>query len=163
MNFIQAQVSFHRLEQFLKLGELRAENVIRNMPSQFRIENGTFCWDRTEDIPVLRNINVKIPSGSLVAVVGQVGCGKSTLLSALLEKTEKLDGKVYVKVWNYRIYIPQQAWIQNATLQENVLFGQSRDSERYKHVISACALDPDIEVFYQRRDLTEIGEKDKTI
>ena len=31
-------------------------------------------------------------------MVGQVGCGKSTLLSALLGETEKLDGKVYVKV-----------------------------------------------------------------
>ena len=57
-------------------------------------------------------------------------------------------------------YIPQQAWIQNATLQENILFGQSRDSERYKHVISACALDPDIEVL-PAGDLTEIGEKVK--
>lgn len=45
-----------------------------------------------------RSINVNIPSGSLVAVVGQVGCGKSTLLSALLGETEKLDGKVNVKV-----------------------------------------------------------------
>lgn len=41
---------------------------------------------------------MNIPSGSLVAVVGQVGCGKTTLLSALLGETEKLAGKVYVKV-----------------------------------------------------------------
>lgn len=44
------------------------------------------------------SVNVNIPSGSLVAVVGQVGCGKTTLLSALLGETEKLSGKVYVKV-----------------------------------------------------------------
>ena len=44
------------------------------------------------------SINMNIPSGSLVAVVGQVGCGKTTLLSALLGETEKLAGKVYVKV-----------------------------------------------------------------
>lgn len=47
------------------------------------------------------SINLNIPSGSLVAVVGQVGCGKTTLLSALLGETEKLSGKVYVKVSFY--------------------------------------------------------------
>ena len=46
-------------------------------------------------------INLNIPSGSLVAVVGQVGCGKSTLLSSLLGETEKLDGNVYVDVSNF--------------------------------------------------------------
>ena len=46
----------------------------------------------------LHSINVNVARGSLVAVVGQVGCGKSTLLSAVLGETEKLDGKVYVKV-----------------------------------------------------------------
>ena len=46
----------------------------------------------------------------------------------------------------------------NATLKENVLFGQPRHTERYKHVISACALDPDIKVL-PAGDMTEIGEK----
>ena len=44
------------------------------------------------------SINLNIPSGSLVAVVGQVGCGKSTLLSSLLGETEKLRGSVHVGV-----------------------------------------------------------------
>ena len=43
-------------------------------------------------------ISLRIPSGSLVGVVGQVGCGKSTLLSALLGETVKLDGNVSVEV-----------------------------------------------------------------
>lgn len=59
-------------------------------------------------------------------------------------------------------YVPQQAWIQNATLQGNVLFGQSRDPERYNHVLTACALDPDIDVL-PAGDLTEIGEKVRTV
>ncbi|XP_068732803.1 multidrug resistance-associated protein 1-like isoform X2 [Montipora capricornis] len=157
VNFIQAQVSLHRLEEFLKLGELQPDNVVRNMPAHcsdaaVHIENGSFCWDRTEEVPILRNINVNIPSGSLVAVVGQVGCGKSTLLSALLGETEKLDGK------GSTAFVPQEAWIQNATLRQNVLFGQSRDPERYQQVLTACALDPDIELL-PAGDMTEIGEK----
>ena len=50
-------------------------------------------------------ININIPSGSLVAVVGQVGCGKSTLLSSLLGDTEKLDGNVYVDVRNLTVIV----------------------------------------------------------
>ena len=46
------------------------------------------------------SINLNIPKGSLVAVVGQVGCGKSTLLSSLLGETEKLNGTIYVDVRN---------------------------------------------------------------
>ena len=43
-------------------------------------------------------ISLNIPTGSLVAIVGQVGCGKSTLLSAILGETEKLQGNVFVEV-----------------------------------------------------------------
>ncbi|XP_022801988.1 multidrug resistance-associated protein 1-like isoform X2 [Stylophora pistillata] len=161
VNVIQAQVSFHRLEQFLRLDELQYENVQRKMPSHCSelaifVKNGAFCWDRNDEVPVLRNINLSIPTGSLVAVVGPVGCGKSTLLSALLGETDKRDGKVFVQ--GTTAYVPQQAWIQNATLQENVLFGNPRDSVRYKQVISACALEPDIQVL-PAEDMTEIGEK----
>ncbi|XP_015755731.1 PREDICTED: canalicular multispecific organic anion transporter 2-like, partial [Acropora digitifera] len=161
VNFIQAQVSNHRLEEFLKLGELQPGNVIRNMPTHcsnvaVHIENGSFCWDRSEGVPILRNVSVNIPKGSLVAVVGQVGCGKSTLLSALLGETEKLDGKVYLK--GSTAFVPQEAWIQNATLRQNVLFCQSLDLEHYHHVLTACALDPDIKNL-PAGDLTEIGEK----
>lgn len=44
------------------------------------------------------SINLKIPSGKLVAVVGQVGSGKSSLLSALLGEMDKLSGRVNVHV-----------------------------------------------------------------
>lgn len=55
-------------------------------------------------------------------------------------------------------YVPQQAWIQNATLQDNILFGRSMDRKRYERVIEACALKPDIEIL-PGGDQTEIGEK----
>ena len=46
------------------------------------------------------SIDVKIPDGQLVAVVGQVGAGKSSLISAILGELEKLNGEVNVKVIN---------------------------------------------------------------
>ena len=55
-------------------------------------------------------------------------------------------------------YVPQLAWIQNATLRENILFGRSFDAKRYAKVIHTCALQPDLDIL-PGGDLTEIGEK----
>ena len=55
-------------------------------------------------------------------------------------------------------YIPQQAWIQNATLRDNILFGKPYNNMLYKRVIDSCALTPDLEIL-PGGDQTEIGEK----
>ena len=47
---------------------------------------------------VCYSINISVPEGSLVAVVGQVGTGKSSLISAMIGDMEKVDGQVTVKV-----------------------------------------------------------------
>lgn len=55
-------------------------------------------------------------------------------------------------------YVAQQAWIQNATVRENILFGKPLDPVQYNKVIQACALTPDLEIL-PAGDKTEIGEK----
>ena len=55
-------------------------------------------------------------------------------------------------------YIPQQAWIQNATLRDNILFSSAYEPERYDRIVEACALGPDLDIL-PGGDLTEIGEK----
>ena len=55
-------------------------------------------------------------------------------------------------------YVAQEAWVQNATLRDNVLFGKPMNTAVYDKIIDACALRPDIEDF-PGYDLTEIGEK----
>uniref|UniRef100_A0A8C0BVV2 Multidrug resistance-associated protein 1 n=1 Tax=Buteo japonicus TaxID=224669 RepID=A0A8C0BVV2_9AVES len=119
------------------------------------VKNATFSWSRN-DPPSLNSINFTVPEGSLVAVVGQVGCGKSSLLSALLGEMDKKEGYVVVK--GSVAYVPQQAWVQNATLEDNIIFGREMNESRYKRVIEACALLPDIEIL-PTGDKTEIGEK----
>uniref|UniRef100_A0A803XV25 Multidrug resistance-associated protein 1 n=1 Tax=Meleagris gallopavo TaxID=9103 RepID=A0A803XV25_MELGA len=119
------------------------------------VKNATFSWSKT-DPPALNSINFTVPEGSLIAVVGQVGCGKSSLLSALLGEMDKKEGYVVVK--GSIAYVPQQAWIQNATLEDNIIFGREMNESRYKRVIEACALLPDLEIL-PMGDRTEIGEK----
>ncbi|XP_073071631.1 multidrug resistance-associated protein 1 isoform X6 [Manis javanica] len=55
-------------------------------------------------------------------------------------------------------YVPQQAWIQNDSLRENILFGRQLQEQHYKTIIEACALLPDLEIL-PSGDRTEIGEK----
>nr|CAD7258793.1 unnamed protein product [Timema shepardi] len=156
-NMVQASVSIKRMNNFMNTEELDP-NSVTHEPSEKHpivVENGTFSWG-SDDPPVLKNINLKLPQGSLVAVVGTVGSGKSSLISALLGELDKLTGRVNTK--GSIAYVPQQAWIQNCTLRDNITFGKSMDHSTYMRVIEACALKPDLEML-PAGDQTEIGEK----
>lgn len=119
------------------------------------IEKGSFAW-AAGDPPVLKDINLEVKSGKLVAVVGSVGSGKSSLVAAMLGEMEKISGKV--NTTGRIAYIPQQAWIQNCTLRDNIIFGKGFDEAKYNKVIESCALKPDLDML-PGGDSTEIGEK----
>lgn len=118
------------------------------------IENGTFSWGDVEKDdkgvetktypPTLKNINLQVKKSNIVAIVGTVGAGKSSVVSALLGEMEKLSGRV--NTVGSIAYVSQQAWIQNASLEDNILFGMPMDRKRYNQVIAACALRQDIEM-----------------
>ena len=57
-------------------------------------------------------------------------------------------------------YVPQQAWIQNATVRDNILFGRTFNEALYQRVLRDCALEQDLEIL-PGGDMTEIGEKVK--
>ncbi|XP_074237714.1 multidrug resistance-associated protein 1 isoform X3 [Saimiri boliviensis] len=160
-SIVQASVSLKRLRIFLSHEELEPDSIERRPvkdgggTNSITVRNATFTWARSEP-PTLNGITFSIPEGALVAVVGQVGCGKSSLLSALLAEMEKVEGHVAVK--GSLAYVPQQAWIQNDSLRENILFGCQLEEQYYKSVIQACALLPDLEIL-PSGDRTEIGEK----
>ncbi|KAH9856552.1 ABC protein [Lenzites betulinus] len=104
----------------------------------------------------VKDVNLAIPRGTLVAMVGSVGSGKSSLLQGLIGEMRKINGRVS---FGGRVaYCSQTAWIQNATLRENVLFGQPFEEDRYWKAIEHACLLPDLQVLADG-DLTEIGEK----
>jgi ATP-binding cassette subfamily C (CFTR/MRP) protein 1 len=55
-------------------------------------------------------------------------------------------------------YVPQQAWIQNLSVRENILFGQPMKEGFYDAVVDKCALTQDM-IVLSAGDATEIGEK----
>ncbi|KAG6857211.1 hypothetical protein H0H87_007630 [Tephrocybe sp. NHM501043] len=130
--------------------------------------DATFEWEtfasQTTEKPLepittpftIRNINMSVPRGSLVAIVGRVGSGKSSLLQGLIGEMRHVSGKFS---FGGRVaYCPQSAWIQNASLRENILFGQPFNEDRYWRVIEEACLLPDLQLL-PNADLTEIGEK----
>ncbi|XP_023364920.1 canalicular multispecific organic anion transporter 2-like [Otolemur garnettii] len=149
----QTSVSLKRIQNFLSQDELDLQCVERKTISPGA---RTLLGCSPQSWFLAPRLDFQVPKGALVAVVGPVGCGKSSLVSALLGEMEKLEGKVHVK--GSVAYVPQQAWIQNCTLQENVLFGQALDPKRYQQTLEACALLADLEML-PAGDQTEIGEK----
>ncbi|XP_051808767.1 ATP-binding cassette sub-family C member 8 isoform X3 [Acanthochromis polyacanthus] len=146
-----------------------------------KITCGYFTW--TDGPPTLSNVDIKIPFGKLTMIVGQVGCGKSSLLLAALGEMQRVSGTV---TWNSLpnpehegdesptdrdaagdgdirkrgavAYASQKPWMLNATVVENITFEMPMIKSRYKAVIEACSLQPDIDILPQG-DQTEIGER----
>ncbi|NXC56136.1 MRP6 protein, partial [Aleadryas rufinucha] len=156
---VQAKVSLNRLAAFLNLEELNPESSHRSTSGCGELLcitiNGTFSWSK-ETSPCLRSVDLTVPQGSLLAVVGQVGAGKSSLLAALLGELETRDGCVTMK--DTAAYVPQQAWVLNASVEDNILFGKEMDETWFNRVTEACALHPDLETFPAGQK-SEIGEK----
>ncbi|KAM4729257.1 ATP-binding cassette sub-family C member 2 [Anableps anableps] len=156
-SIVQTTVSKKRLEKFLGGDDLDSD-IVRHDPSfnsAVSISNGSFAWE-TDSEPLLKNVSLDIKPGRLVAIVGAVGSGKSSLMSALLGEMHSTKG--FINIQGSIAFVPQQAWIQNATLRDNILFGSPYEDKRFQDVLEACALGPDLKLL-SAGDLTEIGEK----
>ncbi|XP_069467621.1 ATP-binding cassette sub-family C member 2 [Ambystoma mexicanum] len=156
-SMVQTSVSNRRLEKYLGGDDLETSSIRHDntFDSAVQFSDATFTWE-PDAAPVIRNINLDIKPGKLVAVVGGVGSGKSSLVSAMLGEMDNVNG--FINIQGSIAYVPQQAWIQNATLQDNILFGSPLEEDRYQRVLEACALLPDLELL-PGGDKTEIGEK----
>jgi ABC-type multidrug transport system fused ATPase/permease subunit len=156
---VNANVSLQRIEELL----LSEERILaQNPPLQpgapaISIKNGYFSWDSKTSKPTLSDINLEIPVGSLVAIVGGTGEGKTSLISAMLGELSHAETSS-VDIRGSVAYVPQVSWIFNATLRENILFGSDFESERYWRAIDVTALQHDLDLF-PGRDRTEIGER----
>ncbi|CAA7062353.1 unnamed protein product [Microthlaspi erraticum] len=156
---VNANVSLQRMEELL----LSEERILaQNPPLQpgapaISIKNGYFSWDSKAMKSTLSNINVEIPVGSLVAIVGGTGEGKTSLVSAMLGELSHSETSDVV-IRGSVAYVPQVSWIFNATVRENIIFGSEFESERYWRAIDVTALQHDLDLL-PGRDLTEIGER----
>ncbi|KAH9605939.1 hypothetical protein KSS87_015898 [Heliosperma pusillum] len=160
MSISQAVISLRRLDEFMKSRELLKESVQEIVDGDcttfVEVLNGSFSWDDEGEEVVLRDINLNIKQGEVAAIVGAVGSGKSSLLASILGEMNKLKGKV--RICGTTAYVAQTSWIQNGTIEDNILFGLPMNRHNYKHALRVCCLEKDLEMM-DFGDQTEIGER----
>jgi ATP-binding cassette subfamily B protein len=126
------------------------------------------------DEQVLRNVNLKIPAGTSLAIVGPTGSGKSTLVSLIPRIYDAEPGSVLIdgrpirefplEVLRRNIgFVPQETFLFSDTIRENIAFGaQSATDNDIRRVAEAASIAADIESFPDAYK-TVVGERGLTL
>src|SRR5579862_8802038 len=147
-------------------------------PPPLRQTAGALRFDNVEVLyptgAALKNVDLEIPSGSTVAIVGHTGSGKSTLVSLIPRLLDPTRGAVYLDGVNLKDldpewlrrqigFVPQETFLFSATLAENIAWGVEQATEAdVARAAELAGLGPDIASFpvgYQ----TMIGERGLTL
>lgn len=135
--------------------QIPIDRLISVSPSTtYDVPGHTWCHEM-KPFEGLKDINLQIPRGKLVAVVGPVGSGKSSLLAALFGEMEQQGGRMTLA--STVGYCPQQPWIINGSVRENILVGQEFEDLRYWQAVRECQMEEDL-VSLPFGDMTDIGE-----
>ncbi|KAG8182122.1 hypothetical protein JTE90_002616 [Oedothorax gibbosus] len=154
---IQCNISLGRIRKFLH-AENKIPEVVGNKPGKgdcLTICDASFSWSPDGEC-FLKDINLSVSKGKLIAVIGPVGAGKSSLLSAVLGEMYRRKGLIDIE--GDIAYVPQHPWVLNRTLKENILLIKPDNRRKYNKVLDLCCLRPDLDIL-PAGDKTEIGEK----
>jgi ATP-binding cassette subfamily B protein len=132
----------------------------------------TFAYE--EGRPVLRDVDLAVPAGTTVAIVGPTGSGKSTLVSLIPRLFDAPPGSVRVDGTDVRDlplkvlrgavgFVPQETFLFSDTLRENVAFGLGGDgAEKTRWAAEVAQLAKDVRDFPQGES-TFVGERGITL
>ncbi len=146
----------------LRLGSARGEIEFRGISVVF---GGTRALDR---------VDLRIPAGATVAVVGHTGSGKSTLVSLAPRLMDPAEGAVLVdgidvrsldpgELRRYIGFVPQETFLFSATIAENIAFGVEKAGEaEIRRAAEIAGLAGDIEAFPEGYR-TMVGERGITL
>ena len=143
------------------VAELRGEVEFRSLSFAYE---GSF---------VLHDIDLRVPAGTTVAVVGPTGSGKTTLVSLLPRLVDPPPGTLFVDGHDVRRlpldrlrgaigFVPQESFLFSATVRENVAFGARGEDERVEWAAGVAQLEKDLRDFPQGLETT-VGERGITL
>src|ERR687895_605124 len=167
----RAAASRERLEEILNANDRVADAPgalpLPAGPKSIALHEVTFGYE--PDVPVLRDVSLEIPAGETLCIVGPTGVGKSTLLSLLLRLYDPIHGSVTMGGIDLRqltprslrariSIVPQDAWILNGTIADNIRFGRSAATEEQIRVAAKTALVDEFALRLPQENDTVVGE-----
>jgi ATP-binding cassette subfamily B protein len=144
---------------------------LTSLRGEIEFRNLTFSYN---GVPVLKNLNLQIPAGKTVAIVGATGSGKSTLVGLIPRLYDAPEGSLLVDgVPIRRIplqtlrqhigFVPQETFLFSETIRENVKFGAPEASDaEVEHAAEISNILPEIQGFPKGFD-TMVGERGLTL
>lgn len=151
---LNAWVAVGRIEDFMAEPDKDELDTPALVGDSLALEHATFAWPGNEKT-VLQDTNLSFPQG-LSVICGEVAAGKTALLQALLGELDMLEGRLHSPREPFG-YCAQSPWLQSMSIRDNILFSAPYEEARYKQVLEACSLTPDLSEF-KAGDLSFIGE-----
>ncbi len=162
---IRGEIEFRNLTFAYSRQSAQAESQPGVIPLSSAVEAGP---------TVLRNVNLKIPAGSSLAIVGPTGSGKSTLVSLIPRLADAAPGSLLIDgrpIRDYSLetlrraigFVPQETFLFSATIRENIAFGvEDATDEQIQRAAEIANIATDVEGFPEKYE-TMVGERGVTL
>jgi len=159
------------LDQVPEIKDSKWTQNIQSFEGTIEFRNVSFAYDKKV---ILKNINLKIPKGMTVGIMGPTGSGKTTLVNLIPRLLELRQGSLTIdgmeiktiplKVLRKNIgYVPQETFLFSESLKENIIYGlEDFDEAKLRRAVNISALSDEIEKFSQKYE-TPVGERGVTL
>ncbi|MDR5682690.1 MAG: ABC transporter ATP-binding protein [Armatimonadota bacterium] len=171
----QGRASMERLDEIFntlpRIADPKDPIVLSQPHGEIEFRGVTFAYDGR---PVLRGIDLRIPAGSTLAVVGPTGSGKSTLVNLIARLYDPTKGRILLDGYDLRRlalrslrgaigFVQQETFLFSDTLRENIAFGlEEPDETRVREAAEISRIARDIQDFPRGYD-TVVGERGVTL
>lgn len=147
-------------------------NDFKNIKGEIEFKNVSFGYPNS-DVKILKNINIKIPHGSTLGIIGYTGAGKSTMVNLIPRIFDVSEGGIFIDGINIKNLplnilreltgiVPQESFLFSDTISNNIAFSQEKNQDRIIDVSRKAGLYKDI-ILFPEKFQTIIGERGITL
>ena len=171
----QAEASQKRINAFLKeQPEIESgKGIGKPIKGTLKFKNVSLSYPET-GIKALDNLNLTVPSGSTLGIIGNIGSGKSTLLDTLMRLYDPSEGSIYLDGHNLKEfqlselrnnigYVPQNAFLFSESIEDNIRFGKPEATEEAIQTVAKKAAVHDNIFKFKEGYKTLLGERGVTL